>query len=265
MRRASHAIVWVGIVLCACATCSARGIPSGGQQRAPLVLVSSLDAREDVLAQDAPSGETSDGLEAAKMFAFSLVVPGAGQLVQGEKRGYLYILAEVALWGGFYYLETRGIDERDEYERYADKHFEYWEYMDFYSENCCADCPDNDYAHGCRPMAEYGSQEYYEDIGKYDVYWPWWAADAQWDEISSDAQARRDGYWEMRKESNLHLRRARYCAMAALLNHVVSAFDSFLSSRRNLDGFAAEPSRVGLEFEATDAGDGLRCAIYARY
>ena len=39
------------------------------------------------------------------MFFYSLVVPGAGQLAQGEKRGFVYIMAELALWGGFYLLE----------------------------------------------------------------------------------------------------------------------------------------------------------------
>ena len=31
-------------------------------------------------------------------------------------------------------------------------------------------------AYECRPLAEYGTQEYYEDIGKYDTYWGWWSA-----------------------------------------------------------------------------------------
>jgi len=268
MRRTHIAVALTGLSLCV-AVCAHADVWSSDPLRVPydLALVSALDAREDVLAADesAAQEEDGDGRDAAKMFAFSLAVPGAGQLVQGQKRGYLYLLAEVALWGGFYYLDSKGLDERDDYERYAEANFRYEDYMEFYEATCVECEPGQEppgYGDGCRPMAEYGSQEYYEDIGKYDVYWPWWADGAQPNDITPEAQALRDDYWDMRKESNLHLRRARQLVMVALLNHVVSAFDSFLSARGS--GPAGD-SRLGLEFEVPDSGDGLSCKAYARF
>lgn len=235
----------------------------------PLALVSSLDSRDELLSGKFETNDEDDGGEEAKMFALSLVVPGAGQIVQGEKRGYLYLLAEVAFWAGFYALDHKGLDERDDYEGYADEKWDYDAYLSWHQENC-EDCEDCAGSYDCRPIAEYGTQEYYEDIGKYQTYWRWWnpdgdEGDISWDEYSSLDAATRNGYWGMRDDSNRHLRQARYLMMAALLNHVVSGVDSFLSAR----GRAGEPEptsgELGLEFGVPDHGEGLTCALVARY
>ena len=192
---------------------------------------------------------------------FSLAVPGAGQLAQGQKRGFVYLAAEAAFWTGFFILNGDGLSKRDAYEAFADERWDYEGYVTFWHENCedvCEHCPEI----GCRPLAPYGSQEFYEDIGKYEVYWDWWIVDPG--EGPTSPRGVRDIYWEMRKESNLDLRNARYFVTAAFLNHVVSAVDSFLSARS-----ARSPNHSGsdlsLEFDAADAGGGLSCAVVMRY
>ncbi len=239
---------------------------SARSTRAGLALITSLDARDELLS-GGQSGSSSEGSDdSGKMFALSFLLPGAGQLVQGEKRGYVYILAEVAFWAGFFALDNMGLDERDDYQNYADKHWDYDAYSSWYQENCvgCEDC-----GYECRPLAEYGTQEYYEDIGKYQTYWRWWSDDGDethidWDDYSSDDLGSRNSYWGMRGDSNQHLRQARYMLMAAFLNHIVSGVDSFLSARR-ADDVTDASSSLGLEFDVPDNGEGLTCAIVARY
>ncbi len=239
--------------------------PAGAEPAAPgrcgiapsLVLISSLDASQELLALDRSSAGSSGGEHApTQMFLFSLAVPGSGQFVQGQKRGFVYLAAEAAFWTGFFILNGDGLDKRDAYEDFADERWDYDGYVEFYQENCediCEHCPEI----GCRPLAPYGSQEFYEDIGKYEVYWGYWRPESDW-------QAVRDTYWEMRKESNRDLRNARYFVTAAFLNHLVSAVDSFLSARGGRSPGYSERD-LSLEFDMADAGGGLSCAVVMRY
>jgi hypothetical protein len=178
------------------------------------------------------------------------------------------MLVEAALWGGFFVLDQKGLDERSEYERFADEHWDSDAYYAWYDEHC-SDCgPDDPCGYECRPLAEYGTQEYYEDIGKYDTYWGWWKIDGSESYVegySEADRALRDRYYDMRGDSNLHLRQARYAMMAALLNHVVSAVDAFLTGSGSAGERTGSSSGMDLEFDVTDRGDGLTCALVSRY
>ena len=258
-----------------CALPPAGGTPDGegavarAYSDAPeLFLISSLDARDELLQVGAGGAEReAAGHDPTLMFLASAAVPGSGQLIQGKARGYIYLAAEVALWGGFYLLESKGMDERDKYEDFADEHWDYNDYTDWY-EATCVDCPDCD-PYLCRPLAEVGTQEYYEDIGKYDTYWRWWTNDSNewdigWDEYSDSDLERRDDYVGMRGDSNLRLRQARYAMMAALLNHVTAAVDAFLTTRGGTPP-TDSVADLGLEFGVADSGDGLTYALTMRY
>lgn len=211
--------------------------------------------------------EEDSARKAAGMFLLSLAVPGTGQLARGETRGYLYLAAELALLGTYYVLETKGRDEVDEFEAFADAHWDYDGYSAWYEANCvdCGDSCGNSY--DCRPLAPYGSGEYYEDIGKYSTYWSWWSDDGVGNENPEYLDVR-NVYWELRGISNMHLRRARYSLTAAFLNHAVSALDAFLSTRSEEKGSPPGETgtgSAGIEFDVPSSGVGLRCAIVARY
>ena len=240
-----------------------------------LALVSSLDARTELLE----AGAGTAGGESARdnpvlMSLASLAVPGTGQLLQGNSRGYAYLAAEVLLWGGFYLLEKDGLDERDRYETFADDHWNFVAYSNWYATEC-AECQENgdcEDAYLCRPLAEYGTQEYYEDIGKYETYWRWWDLDGTeddpetgWRDFTDADVDLRNAYYDMRKDSNRSLEHARYAMMAALLNHVVSAVDAFLTSRAGTEPHTDSGSDLGFEFDVADGGGGLRCALTTRY
>lgn len=247
-----------------------REAPGPWSGASDLALISSLDAEQELTAGRATDADEERNPGTAALF--SLAVPGAGQLVQGQKRGYLYLLAELALWGGFYALDQKGLDERDDYEQFADENWDYAAYLDWYDTYCNCENPIGDY--DCRPIAEHGSQEYYEDIGKYATYWRWWNIDGDendpdfvWSDYSEDDVSVRDSYWDMRKESNRDLKRARYLMAAALLNHVVSAVDAFVSARSpsTAAGDAGASSDLDLLFDVADGGDGMTCSLVARY
>ncbi len=258
MRAATtrRALLALGLALVVSCPAGAESIASLRREIDPsLALISSLDARDDLLSLDRGQGGASeDRHDPARMFLFSLAVPGSGQLVQGQKRWFVYLAAEAAFWTGFFILNGDGLDKRDAYEDFADERWDYEGYAAYY-ESVCVACPDCD---NCRPMAERYSQEFYEDIGKYDAYWDWWDPDPE------TARDVRDVYWEMRKESNRDLRNARYFVTAAFLNHLVSAVDSFLSARGGRSPGYSERD-LSLEFDMADAGGGLSCAVVMRY
>lgn len=240
-------------------------VGTSGGRFCDLALVSSLDARAELLdaAADPAPDDGGPGRGVATMA--SLVVPGAGQLLKGEARGYAYLLAEAAFWVAYSVLNEEGLDIRSEYEAYADAHWDREGYEAFYDAYCTScegdECPD-----GCRPLAPDGSQEYYEDIGKYSVYWPWWSTDDGDEDVpgaetSPVDQALRDDYWGMRKDSNRNLRNARYFMTAAFLNHIVSAADAFLNSKDASVSDLAATRDTGLIFDVADGGDGIRCSL----
>ena len=244
-------------------------VARAGSGATELARISSLDARDELL--EVGTGGEEGGATAhdpTLMFLASFAVPGSGQLIQGKTRGYLFLVAEIALWGGFYMLESKGADERDGYETFADDHWDFAAYAAWY-QSTCVDCPDCD-EYLCRPLAEYGTQEYYEDIGKYATYWRWWFYDGDetyinWDEYSDSDVAFRDAYYDMRGDSNRYLRQARYAMMAALLNHVVAGVDAFLTARGDATSPTDSVGDLGIEFDVADRGDGIRCALTARY
>ena len=268
-------VLLLGALLIAVSGGSARAaitdVTFGNRAAAPadpgLALVSSFDARDELVAaasDPARDGERSTGI----VTLASLAIPGTGQLLKGEKRGYAYLLAEIAFWAAYASLNQDGLDVRDEYEEYARDEWHYEEYVAYYDQycvDCGMDCPE-----GCRPLAPYGTQEYYEDIGKYSVYWPWWELDGDEGvpgaEMSEDDLATRGDYWTMRKDSNRSLRNARYFMTAAFLNHIVSAADAFLTTRSAPAAADLYSERTtGLVFDVADGGAGLRCALVTAF
>lgn len=272
MSARAFGVVSAILLVTACAASGSVGhrLEASDPGAGEMALVSALDVREDVLdtSEEADGAGSSWTGDPAKMFLVSLAVPGSGQLLQGNKRGYVFLLAEAVFWGGFYMLETTGSDERDEYEDFADANWDYAAYYAWYQEYC-VDCVDCAGAYDCRPLATYGTQEYYEDIGKYATYWRWWNIDGdesyiEWDGYSDLDVDVRDAYWDIRGDSNTHLRQARYAMMAAFLNHIVAAVDSYFSARAGGDD-GATTGDLGIEFDVPDTGEGLSCALVARY
>ena len=66
---------------------------------------------------------TSSGRSPAVPMLLSLVLPGAGELYLGHKRGFIQIALDAASWYGAISNASKGSDKKDEYYAYADDHW----------------------------------------------------------------------------------------------------------------------------------------------
>jgi hypothetical protein len=80
-----------------------------------------------------------------KPILFSALLPGSGQLYQGQRRGYLYLAAEVASIAGWVVFRNKGGDTKEEYISFA------WDFA----------------RDGISSRNVRGDDEYYEHIARY--------------------------------------------------------------------------------------------------
>jgi hypothetical protein len=145
----------------------------------------------------------------------SAVIPGSGQLAQGQKRGWVYLGVEVAAWFSFFAIRSAGSQAEEDFEQYGDSHWD-WDR-----------CP------GLDPVER--DDEFYDNIGREDDYACGW-----------DEQSNRDIYNGMRSDSNDLYRASRYAASVAFLNHIVSAVDAAKSASNRRKAQSAQSLRWGV-------------------
>ncbi len=144
----------------------------------------------------------------------SAVVPGAGQLYNGNRIGFLFMGVEVASWVAYFSLHDTGKQEERDYRRFADSHWTFERYRDTAFEECPAEGHSDFGIQDSTLVLLYDTRrkDYYEDIGKLLIYSCGW-----------DSQDNREIYRGMRANSNRFLRNARYATTLVFLNHLVSA------------------------------------------
>ncbi len=173
---------------------------------------------------------------------FSAVVPGSGQLLLGQRRGWVYLGAEAAAWFSEVSLRDAGNQSERDYKRYADRHWDWERYQSV------AECGDGlgpvDFEREQqdleRQLAD-SRDDYYDSIGRLDAYACGW-----------DTQADRSSYQNMRGDADALFRSARVAVTVVFLNHLVSAVDAAKSAadrRRAARGF-------GWNLGVTPAGRG---------
>ena len=170
-------------------------------------------AEGPVPAEEAEAAVKSPG----RAFVLNLLVPGAGHLYAGNKRGWIHLGLEGATWVTYLYYHDRGKSKEDEYEAYADQNWDKsrWTASDTYTPER-EQLIDNFYANN--------KQQYYEDIGKLDYYWTGWSGYNAYPAAGGDAPSRRF-YYGIRNDSNNFLKNARYALVGGFVNRVVSAVD----------------------------------------
>ena len=181
-------------------------------------------------------------------FLLSAILPGAGQLYNGDDRGYLYLGIEAAAWfARLSYLDA-GSRKENEFERYADVH---WTLNLYRASNGVLGAnytQENDSL-----IVEFfrrDRQQYYEEVGKYDKFragWDDWAA--TYDPANDRALSpNRAHYRKMRQQSNELLDRARLALAAVLVNRVVSGVDAFRTARARARGGPESSPRLETGF-----------------
>ncbi|MXY28578.1 hypothetical protein F4Y59_10515 [Candidatus Poribacteria bacterium] len=186
------------------------------------------------LANQSPvTMEATQGLQPRKSpneaFLYSLVVPGMGQLYTGAKRGYVYLAAEVGLLTTYFMLRNSASNTREDYRDVVRQHvifdgpgsFEDWD-------------PIEDFEHATQYENwdhVYDSEETRKRTGK----WYWDDAKSFKDEADVDIEfdsPHRLAAFDLRQQANDTFQLARTVLGMAILNHVVSAVEARITTKR---------------------------------
>lgn len=178
-----------------------------------------------------------------KAFVMSLAVPGLGEYYVGQKiKAGSFFAADVILWTGYFIYRGKGNDKEDEYKQYADDHYLWNTYIDWWNSGEVSDSIKQTYSHSM-PWDSTANQpifnhEYYENIGKYDQF------QVGWDDIGTNfppppipggtsvISAHRAFYLNLRKQSNDYFSTASTIAMISIANHIISAFDAAIAAKK---------------------------------
>lgn len=166
-------------------------------------------------------------------FLYSLVIPGMGQLYAGAKRGYIYTAAEVGFLTTYFILWNSAANTRDDYRDVVREHvvfigpgsFEKWD-------------PIEDFEHAADHETwnhKYDSEVTRQRTGKW--YWGDLNPDLK-NESHEDLKKRGLGSKlrleasELRQKANDTFERAKFFLGLAILNHVVSAVEARITTKR---------------------------------
>lgn len=218
--------------------CLASGLCVASEgPRAPLLTAFYLDSAlgsRTLMNQSTVVMEATQEFQAQKSpneaFLYSLVIPGMGQLYTGAKRGYLYAAADAILLGTYFFLRNNASNTREDYRDVVRKHvtfigpgsFEDWD-------------PIEDFEHATQYETwnhVYDSDETRARTGK----WYWSDLDPNLKNepdlgIDFDSRYRLEAF-DLRQNANDTFQLARTILGVAILNHVVSAVEARISTKR---------------------------------
>ena len=204
---------------------------------APLFTAFYLDSalgNRSLANQSAVTMETNQSLQLQKSpneaFIYSLIIPGMGQLYTGAKHGYFYTAAEVGLLATYFILRNVASNTREDYRDVVRQHvnfigsgsFEDWD-------------PVEDFEHATQYETwnhVYDSDETRARTGK----WYWKDIDPSLKnepdlDIDIDSKYRLEAF-ELRQKANDTFERAKLFLGMAILNHVVSAVEARITTKR---------------------------------
>ncbi|MBL8016958.1 MAG: hypothetical protein JNK43_06795 [Ignavibacteria bacterium] len=182
---------------------------------------------------------------------FSALLPGAGELY-GENylRAGIFFGIELLAWGTYFYFQGKGNSQTDDFQAYADQYWDVRTYARWLKDQqfpssggINPDEPNRDIlreqimvcerVNFSHTMPEYGSQQYYELIGKYQNF------QAGWTNLSHvptrdpgpyNYQTYKDpvfiDYANERQKANDFYDYAKIGPITAVINHVLSALDA---------------------------------------
>jgi len=178
-------------------------------------LVAQVESEPDLVQADEPVAQSPNVSGPSPFVAglMSAVIPGTGQLTQGQKRGWVYLGVEVVAWFSYFALRSNGAQAEDDFQEFGDEH---WTFARYDSVPGCANSEERD---RLQDLYDNSRDEYYEDIGREDVY------ACGWDDPESRA-----AFASTQDQSSDYYRASRYVASIAMVNHLVSAVDAAKSA-----------------------------------
>ncbi|HEY3249624.1 MAG TPA: hypothetical protein VGK25_00770 [Ignavibacteria bacterium] len=178
----------------------------------------------------------------------SALLPGAGEFY-GENylKAGIFLGVEVLAWGTYVYFTKKGDNLTDDFQNYADAHWNVRQYARWLNEEWGAGIdeqePDKEVlrqqinsfesSHFSHTLPDYGTQQYYELIGKYQPYVAGWEdayVNGQWLITQQNVETYKtpmfQGYAIDRQTANDQYDYAKIGPITAILNHILSAADA---------------------------------------
>jgi len=197
----------------------------------------------------------------------SAIVPGAGEIASGHLwHGLPLVAIDVATWLGYADAQSEGNELQDAYEAFADLHWNEARWttnLEFAASDSAGPNGWSSYwdpasPHNCDCSPPYipreeDEREYYENLGKYNHFFPGWE---DWNleyDPESPAALRRQ-YVDMRIQSNDNYENAHTLLGIAAATRILSVIQSFWLVRR--DGREEGLSMQPMTFKGL--GTGLR-------
>ena len=203
----------------------------------------------------------------SKAFLLSLALPGLGQFYSGSKvKAAAFVGVEAFAWLMRGKWNSEGNDLTAEFEQFNRDHWSrtvYEEYL-FHAYGVMDDdsvsAPEVSHH-----LPDTRTQQYYEMSGKYDQFsWGWDDADlngrgyADWDSTFPTAvvggatvpnSPRRLLYETMRNDSNNKFDKANKMLMVVFVNHLISAVEAFLATKKRNKSNSFDPEFTRLKVE----------------
>jgi len=203
---------------------------------------------------------------------FSLLVPGSGQFyAKSYWKAALFFAIEAAVVTAAIAYDRKGDDQTAEYQAFANQHWSVTRYAEWTEQNFSLQgefqwdqgngivnwdelnrmerTVGGWYSHTLPP---YGSQQYYELIGKYPQYNQGWDDAPPSFTYGDPLTPRFLSYSADRGEANTYYDRASTAVTVAVVNHIVSALDAAWSASMYNSDIRAEAS-----VQRIPAGDGM--------
>ena len=160
-------------------------------------------------------------------FMSSAVLPGAGQYYNGSLRKAIgFFVAEIGLLWGYSTLQGNANDKVDEYKVFADK---YWNYDAWIaSGDTAGDGGGHNIVRNPNTGLPVKSNEYYENIGKYDQFNRGWVGTFSLQEVTEE----RREYLKMQHDANNLFSWATTVASTVMLNHLISAAEAVYTAKK---------------------------------
>lgn len=159
-------------------------------------------------------------------FLSSAFIPGAGQFYNGsKKRAVAFFAIEVGLWFGYASFQGKGHDKEDEYQALADQFWDFGRYNPTELEQKQGHTIPID-ANGNVVK----SNEYYENIGKYDKFNEGWEGATEGS--NAETTEEREAYLNLRKDANDFFGLATTAASLVIINHLISVGDAIFTAKK---------------------------------
>ncbi|MYG00311.1 hypothetical protein F4212_14425 [Candidatus Poribacteria bacterium] len=163
-------------------------------------------------------------------FLYSLAIPGMGQLYAGAKHGYLYTAAEIGLFVTYFILRNNAVNTRDDYREVVRQNiifigpasFDKWDLVEDFEH--ATQYENWNHVYDSEVTRNRTGKWYWKDLDPS-------LKDEKDTEIEFDSKYRLEAF-NLRQKANDTFQTARTMLGLVILNHIVSAVEARITTRR---------------------------------